>query len=252
MEERTRSLAGVAAAALPIAVAIGVFGVIYGAAAGPVLGTKLTITSSIVSFSGAAQFMTVALLSSGASTAAVLAAAAALAARHIPLGAILRHRLPVRRARRALVSPFLIDETTGLALTRREPAAVTMAVAGGLSYLAWIAGTAIGLAGGRLARIEPLAEALFPVLFIGLAALTATSRADRLRAVAAGVGAGALLVVWPAAGALGAIAVAIGVAAALRRWRGAGQDGPDGPSGTAGNEAADGSSRLRRRQVTTP
>lgn len=248
MEGRARSLAGVAVAALPIAAAIGVFGVIYGAAAGPVLGTKVTIAGSIITFSGAAQFTVIALLASGTSSVAVLGAATALAVRHIPLGAILRPRLPRRRVRRALVSPFLIDETTGLALTRREPAAVTMAVAGGLSYLAWIAGTAIGLAGGKVAHIEPLAEALFPVLFIGLAALTATSRADRIRAVAAGIGAGVLLLVWPAIGALGAIAVAIAVAAGMRQWRRAGQDGQDGMS----RGAASGCSRPEPRQVTKP
>jgi len=245
VEERARSLAGVAVAALPIAAAIGVFGVIYGAAAGPVLGTNLTIASSIISFSGAAQFTVIALLASGTSAVGVLGAATALAARHIPLGAILRPRLPRRRARRALVSPFLIDETTGLALTRREPAAVTMAVAGGISYLAWIAGTAIGLAGGEVAQIEPLAEALFPVLFIGLAALTATSRADRIRAVAAGIGAGALLLVWPAAGALGAITVAIAVAAGMRGWRRAEQDGMS-------RGASAGRSGPEPRQVTQP
>lgn len=53
------------------------------------------------------------------------------------------------------------------------------------------------------------------MLFIGLAALTATRRSDSGRAVLAGGACLALLLVWPGAGALGAIAVAIGVAAVV-------------------------------------
>jgi hypothetical protein len=111
-----------------------------------------------------------------------------------------------------LVGWFLIDETAGLALTSDRSAARTMTVTGALSYGAWVLGTIGGVAGASLPGIEPVAGALFPVLFIGLAAATATGRSEVARAVLAGAGALILLAAWPAAGVLGALGVALAVA----------------------------------------
>ena len=205
--------AGLVAAALPVAAAIGVFGVIFGAAARPVLGPQLTVVASLVIFSGAAQFTMIALLAAGAAPAGVLFGVGTLALRHLPLGAILRPRMVGGRTRRALLSWFLIDETTGLALARPEPVDRTLTTAGWLAYLSWVLGTVGGVAGASLTSIEPLANALFPVLFVGLAALTAATRSDAGRALVAGGVAVGLLLLWPAAGALGAIGVAIVIAA---------------------------------------
>jgi predicted branched-subunit amino acid permease len=205
---------GILTASLPVAAAIGIFGLVYGAAATPVMGATFTIVSSLILFSGAAQFTMVGLLAAGATPAGVLGAVAMLALRHLPLGAVLQPKLSSSRMHRVLVSLFLTDETTGLALTLDHPAERTIAVSGGLAYTTWVMGTIAGVAGGTLAVVEPLAAALFPVLFVGLAALTATTRSDAVRAVLAGAAALSLLLVWPGAGALGAIAVAI-VAAAV-------------------------------------
>lgn len=150
-------------------------------------------------------------MAAGAGAAGVLGAVTILASRHLPLGAVLRPRLSSGRGRRALLSWFLLDETAGLALALDAPAERTLAVSGGLLYAAWVLGTAAGVAGGRLTDLEPLAAALFPVLFVGLAALTAATRADGVRALAAGAAALVLLVAWPGAGAVGAIAVAVAV-----------------------------------------
>jgi predicted branched-subunit amino acid permease len=205
--------AAVTAAALPVAAAIGVFGVFYGAVADPVLGGELTIASSIAMFSGAAQFTMVALLASHATVGAVVVAVVPLALRHIPLGALVQDRLAPSRVRRAVVSSlFLTDETVGLALTQQAPAARTMAITGGLAYIAWVAGTAAGVAGASVGGAEEAAAALFPVLFIGLAAVTASSWRDAVRAAGAGAAAAVLLIAAPAAGVLGAVAAAIVVA----------------------------------------
>ncbi len=67
-----------------------------------------------------------------------------------------------------------------------------------------------------LPGVEPLAVVLFPVLFVGLAALTAASRSDAQRAIVAGGLSLMLLLAWPGAGILGALAVALTVAAAGR------------------------------------
>lgn len=211
-EQTSTPRAGIVVAALPVAAAIGVFGLVYGAAARPVIGPGLTVLSSLIVFSGAAQFTMVALLDAGATPIGVLGGVAALALRHLPLGAVLQPRLTAGRGRRALLSWFLIDETTGLALTRDEPVERTLAVSGTLAYAAWVAGTVGGVAGASLASVEPLADALFPVLFVGLAALTAATRPDATRALLAGGAALALLLAWPGAGALGVIAVAVAVA----------------------------------------
>jgi predicted branched-subunit amino acid permease len=203
----------VAGAALPVAAAIGVFGVVYGAVADPVLGGELTIASSIAIFSGAAQFTMVALLASHATAGAVVVAVVPLALRHIPLGALVQHRLAPSRLRRAVLSSlFLTDETVGLTLTQQAPAARTMAITGGLAYVSWIAGTAAGVAGASIGGAEEAAAALFPVLFIGLAAVTASTWRDAVLAAGAGAAAAVLLIAAPAAGALGAIAAAIAVA----------------------------------------
>jgi predicted branched-subunit amino acid permease len=216
--ESTRASAhtGVISAAVPIAAAIGVFGVVYGAAAGAVLGPLLTVVSSLIVFSGVAQFTMVALVAAGATPIAILGAVATLALRHLPLGAVLQPVLTVGRGRRAVVSLFLLDETTGLALASRERAERTLAISGGLAYAAWVAGTITGVVGGSLAAIEPLAAALFPVLFVGLCALTATTRSDVGRAVLAAAACVGLLLVVPGAGALGAIAVAVVVSLVVR------------------------------------
>src|SRR5690606_30495864 len=104
------------ASLVPVVLAIGVFGVIYGAAASGVIGPVPAIVSSLIVFSGAAQFSLVGLLASGASGLAVLTVVAILALRHLPLGALLRPRLQGGLAARMGRAWFLIDETAGLAI----------------------------------------------------------------------------------------------------------------------------------------
>jgi predicted branched-subunit amino acid permease len=175
--------------------------------------TELTLASSIAMFSGAAQFTMVGLLASNATAGAVVVAVVPLALRHIPLGALVQHRLASSRVRRAVVSSlFLTDETVGLTLTHQGPAARTMAITGGLAYIAWVVGTAAGVAGASVGGAEEAAAALFPVLFMGLAAVSASTWRDAVRAAGAGALAAVVLIAAPAVGVLGAIAAAIGVA----------------------------------------
>lgn len=110
---------------------------------------------------------------------------------------------------RAGQSWFLVDETAGLAIASSGPPSRTLVVVGAAAYSAWVAGTALGVVGADLSGVESLATVVFPVLFVGLAALTARGRSDAYRAVASGLSSIALLVAWPAAGALGCMAVAL-------------------------------------------
>ncbi len=217
MSPSLRGLRSILSAALPVAAAIGVFGVIYGAAATQVMGPTMTVVSSAIVFSGAAQFTMVGLVAAGAGPVGVLGAVLALGMRHLALGAVLRPRITASRPRRGLLSWFLIDETTGLALALDQTPERTLVVGGAMAYAAWVAGTIAGAAGGEFAAIEPLAAALFPVLFIGLAALTATTRSDAGRALASGGLTVLTLAVWPSAGAVVPLAVALLVATTVRR-----------------------------------
>lgn len=198
---------------VPVAAAIGAFGIIYGATASTVLSPAMTITSSLLLFSGAAQFTMVGLADTGATPTAIVLAVAVLGLRHLPLAAIVLPRVPVGRGRRALLALTLLDETAGLAAASRRPVARTMAVVGAAAYCAWVAGTAAGLLGADLLAAAPLAGVVFVILFVGLSALTSRSRGDAARAAIAAALTAALLVAFPATGALAAIVVALACAA---------------------------------------
>jgi len=206
---RQRSL--VAAVAAPAA-AIVVFGVIYGSVARPLMGSGATMLSSLLIFSGAVQFTIAALLSSGAGAGALVAGAVTLNLRNLLLGAVLRPRIESGRLRRAGLAWFLVDESAGLALASGTDAAKTLFTAGVAFYGAWQVGTVLGLLGATVEGVRSAAEAVFPVLFIGLAALSCSSRSLAVRAlVAAGLTAGAAAL-WPGSRGLAAVAAAITVA----------------------------------------
>jgi predicted branched-subunit amino acid permease len=200
-------------AVVPVAAAVGVFGMVYGAAATPIMGTWLTLTSSVLVFSGAAQFSMVGLLAVGAQPAAVLWAVAGLNLRHLALGALIRPLVAGRgRAKRAALAWFVVDETVGLTLVDGDDEADRTLLRSGVAcYTAWIAGTTVGVAGAELPALEPLARAVFPVLFIGLAALTVHGRATAVRAVVAASLTAALLAALPTLGALAPLIAALAV-----------------------------------------
>ncbi|MBI3975088.1 MAG: AzlC family ABC transporter permease [Armatimonadetes bacterium] len=184
-------------ATLPLAFAIGVFGTIFGAAARPLIGAGLTLAASGLIFSGVVQFATVGLLLAGSQPAALLVTAIALNLRNLLLGAVLRPRIGAPPLARAGLAWFLIDETVGLALATEGRASLILAVSGLICYLAWLMGTTLGLLGASLVGLRDLADAIFPVLFIGLAALSARRRDLAVRAVAAFFLTIVLAALWP-------------------------------------------------------
>jgi len=153
---------------VPIAAAIGVFGMLYGAAAQPLFGTWLTLFSSVVIFSGTVQFSMVGLLAASAGPVAVLWAVFVVNIRNFALGAALRPHLLGGDLRRLLVSWFLIDETVGLALAAPWHADRTLLRSGLVAYLAWVSGTAIGVPGGAVVALQGLASAVFVRRFGGV------------------------------------------------------------------------------------
>jgi len=185
--ESTRVIRGILLTSLPAAAAIAVFGTLYGAAAQPLIGAPLTIASSMFIFSGALQFALVGLLSTGAGAPALLLTAGTLNLRHVVMGAVLRPRIGGSRLRRAGLAFTLLDETFGFAVAASDEAGAerTLFVSGIACYIAWQIGTVVGVLGAGLSGVEELADAVFPVLFIGLASLAATTGTLVLRALGA-------------------------------------------------------------------
>jgi predicted branched-subunit amino acid permease len=175
-----------------------VFGTIFGAAATSLIGPGLTIASSLIVFSGALQFAMVGLLLTGAPTSALIATAVLLNLRHLLLGAALRTRISGSRLTRAGLAWFLIDESVALTLATQEQPALTLAGSGLLFYFVWFAGTLIGTLGASLPQFGSVAEAIFPVLFVGLASISADRRDLKVRALAAAAISAILVMIWPA------------------------------------------------------
>ncbi|HZA40695.1 MAG TPA: AzlC family ABC transporter permease [Actinomycetota bacterium] len=201
-----------AVALAPIAAAIFVFGAVYGTVGARVMGSPMTLLSSAIVFSGALQFTVAGLLLAGAGAPALLAAAVTLNVRHVLLGAVLRSRIHSSPLKRAGAAWFLLDETVGLALTREGDAARILWRAGPVCYVAWLGGTAVGLVGGSVDALQSGAEAVFPVLFIGLAALSCRNRSGAVRAVAAAVVTGVIALVWTDVRSLAPVLAALVVA----------------------------------------
>jgi predicted branched-subunit amino acid permease len=208
---------GVLAAAAPLAFSVGVFGVVFGALATPRLGATLTVVATGVVFSGTVQFALVSLFAAGAGVPAIAATLVALNARNLVLGAVVRPHVRGSRSRRAVLAWFLVDESVGLALTAGRDAGSVLLRAGLLLGAAWLAGTVVGVAGGQAAGLTAVAEAVFPVLFIGLAAMAVRHRNDVVRAVA--VAAATAVVARTAPGLAGFVLVAAAVAAAVPSTR---------------------------------
>ena len=179
------SIRSIVALTLPAAGAIVVFGTLYGAGARPILGVAGTVASSLFIFSGALQFALVGLLTAGAAAPALLLTAGTLNLRHLVMGAVLRPRIEGSRLRRAGLAFVLVDETFGFAVASERAPERTLLVSGIVCHVAWQIGTWIGVLGAGLEAVEGLADAIFPVLFVGLAALAATSATLVVRALVA-------------------------------------------------------------------
>lgn len=203
---------GLLVAAAAPAAAIFVFGVIYGSLARPLMGASATMLSSLLIFSGSVQFTVVGLLAAGAGAAALIGGAATLNLRNVALGAVLRSRIDRPRGQRLGLAWFLTDEAVGLALVPGVDATRTLLVSGALFYVVWQLGTAVGLLGASVEAVRSAAEAVFPVLFIGLAALTCASLSVAVRALVAAVATAGALLLWPGTRGVAAVVAAIAVA----------------------------------------
>ena len=176
-------------AAFSTGLAIAVYGVVFGVVAGPAWGSWRAIVASALIYSGSAQFAAAELLAQGGAAGAVISAAAILNARNVVLGAVLRSRVRGGLVPRAGVAFLMDDESFGLAMASARSAVKVVLGAGTIFFVTWVGGTAIGaFAGSGSVLFADAATAMFPVLFVGLAAISVEDRAGLARTVAAGVG----------------------------------------------------------------
>lgn len=160
-----------ATAAIPVAVAVGAFGVSFGVLAlNAGLGPVLAVLMSLTTFGGSAQFAAAAVFAQGGSVTTAVLAAAFLNARYLPIGASVASALSPRNLLRLVQAQLVVDESWAIANRGGHVLGRRLIGAGLAIYLAWVGGTVIGVVGGGLLH-DPTRLGLdgaFPALFLAL------------------------------------------------------------------------------------
>jgi 4-azaleucine resistance transporter AzlC len=189
-----------ARAAVPLAVAIAGFGVSFGVLARSAhFGWLAPIVMSAVTFAGSAQFAAASILASGGSAAAAVVAAVLLNARYGPIGLSVAPEFQGSRWRRLLNAQLIVDESWALGHKGDGQYDLGRILGAGLTcYVAWVAGTAVGvMAGNLVGNPNRLGlDAAFPAMFL---ALLAPQLRSRRAATAALAGAAIAVVLVPLA-----------------------------------------------------
>lgn len=186
--------------ALPIGVAVGVFGVSFGVLARAAGMSPLAVVlMSATTFAGSAQTAAVSILGAGGGLVAAITTAVLLNLRYGPIGLSAAPALSGPWWRRLLQAQLVVDESWALSQRdgRIQPG---LLLGGGMTlYVGWIAGTAAGAtAGGLLGDPSRLGlDAMFPAIFL---ALLVPQLHSRSRLAAAIGGAGIAIVLLPVAG----------------------------------------------------
>jgi 4-azaleucine resistance transporter AzlC len=156
----------------PLTIAVFAFGITFGVLARDAgMGSLAPLVMSATTFAGSAQFAAATVLGSGGSAATAVLAAALLNARYAPIGITVAPSLGGSGWRRFLHAQLVVDESWAIAAEPdgRWNVRVLLAAGAGI-YLAWVAGTAIGVVFGDLIG-DPNRlglDAAFPALFLAL------------------------------------------------------------------------------------
>jgi len=203
---------GVIRAGIGLGLAVGVFGVSFGAlavAAG--LSTAQTCVLSLFAFTGGSQLAYVGVLSAGGTAGSAAASAVLLGSRNMLYGVTLGPRLAVPPRLRPLAAQLVIDETTAMATVpglSRRLARLAFASTGLAVYVCWNVSTLVGaLLGGAVGNPAALGlDAVGPAAFLALLWPRLRAGVRGTRWVAA---TGALL------GVAGAVVLPVGLAVPL-------------------------------------
>jgi 4-azaleucine resistance transporter AzlC len=205
---------------VPFSIAVTAIAVSFGVLARPVMGSVAPIVMSVVVFSGAAQFGSLAILAAGGSVGAAIAAGILLNARYLAMGLGLAPSLRGRPLSRAAFGMAIVDSSWAAAAHGDgtfDPWYMVGVTT--FQYVGWVLGTVVGvLAGSAIGDPRALGlDALFPAFFVVL--LMEEVRGRRRAAAAAG-GAGIALVLTPLAPpGLPILAAALAAVAASRMRR---------------------------------
>jgi 4-azaleucine resistance transporter AzlC len=188
-----------AVTAIPLAIAVGLFGVSFGVLSATTggMGALPAIVMSITTFAGSAQFAAASVVGTGGAPAAAIAAALLLNARYLPIGVSVARFLAGGPLRRFAAAQLVVDESWAIAAEgdgRFDPH--RLVGAGVVLWLAWVTGTIVGVLGGE-ALGDPAAlglDAAFPALFL---ALLAPQLRDRRAVAVALLGAAIALALVP-------------------------------------------------------
>lgn len=167
--------------AIPLAVAVGLFGVSFGvlSASSGGMGALPAIAMSATTFAGSAQFAAASILAGGGQPMAAVAAALLLNARYLPIGVSVARFLSGGVLRRFSTAQLVVDESWAVAARGGGTFEAGRLVGAGIVlWSAWVGGTVIGVIGGD-ALGDPVAlglDAAFPALFLALLASQLTSR----------------------------------------------------------------------------
>lgn len=160
--------------AVGIGLAVGAYGLSFGAAAVTAgLSTLQAAALSLLMFTGASQFALVGVLGAGGGVPAAVAGALLLGSRNTLYAVRLSALLPVRGPRRLVAAQLTIDESTGMA-TAAPPghAATAFWATGAIIYVLWNLATVLGALGAaRLGDPAVLGlDAAVPAAFLALLA----------------------------------------------------------------------------------
>jgi len=162
-----------AVTAIPLAVAVGLFGVSFGVLSATTggLGALPAIVMSATTFAGSAQFAAASVLASGGQPVAAVAAALLLNARYLPIGVSVARFLSGGPVLRFLKAQLVVDESWAIAARGGGGFDAGRLIGAGIVlWLAWVGGTVVGVIGGD-ALGDPMAlglDAAFPALFLAL------------------------------------------------------------------------------------
>ncbi len=205
--------------ALSIGVAVGAYGLSYGAlATASGLSVLQTCALSVLTFTGGSQFALVGVLGSGGSAASGVAAALLLGSRNTLYGLRLAPTLQVRGVHRVVAAHLTIDESTAMAVAQDDDRTARLAFwATGVSvFVLWNLATLLG-ALGAAALGDPKALGLDAAVGAAFLALLWPRLRDRGAWLVALLGASVALALTPLVSpglpilAAGVVAVAVGL-----------------------------------------
>ncbi len=209
-----------AVTAVPLAIAVGLFGVSFGVLSVSTggMGALPAIVMSATTFAGSAQFAAASIVSGGGQPIAAIAAGLLLNARYLPIGVSVARFLFGGPLRHFAQAQLVVDESWAIASRGGGSFDAHRLVGAGIVlWLAWVAGTIIGVIGGE-ALGEPAAlglDAAFPALFLALLIPQVIGRREVAAAV---LGAGIAIALVPLAPA-GVPIIAAAGAALIGLWR---------------------------------